>query len=305
MGYCLRMVSMNRLNLHWLRRSAGIPFGKRVLPRYAPSLAWILGCSTTWIEDALPVESRHLGDRHYIWSGQRLFFKNQLRSVNPQICPVCVHQEGFCKRVWDLSLVTSCTIHQCMLVDACEHCKVPLRWDRPALDVCICGRPFSSKNAQPGSASFESMTVSQAVETCLAGLSFKSNLLASRSPACLHALSLGGLLCALHGFGSRPYVHAPCHASITSRAGTTADWTQVVHRACARLLQAASLPPALWPQLEPIVSETLIEHLALKSPDPADQQVGRYLLHHMRGTEPGLAVDASAPHQIDFGFNYD
>ncbi len=112
-------------------------------------------------------------------------------------------------------------------------------------------------------------------------------------------------MCALHGFGSRPHAYAPCSPSITQRAGTTADWTQVVHRACARLLEAASLPSALWQQLEPVVSETLIEHLALKSPDPADQQVGRYLLHHMRGTEPGLAVDASAPHQIDFGFTYD
>lgn len=65
------------------------------------------------------------------------------------------------------------------------------------------------------------------------------------------------------------------------------------------------LPSALWPELEPFVSETLIEHLAFKSPDPADRQVGRYFVHHLRGTEPDLPIDVSVPHQIDFGFNYD
>jgi hypothetical protein len=62
-----------------------------------------------------------------------------IRPHCPKICVRCLAESGFCRRVWDCSLVTVCPIHECLLLDVCPKCTRRLRAIRNRLSVCVCG----------------------------------------------------------------------------------------------------------------------------------------------------------------------
>src|SRR2546423_183428 len=43
------------------------------------------------------------------------FNRSIIRPNHPKICPMCVANSGYCRRIWECSLVTACPIHRCML----------------------------------------------------------------------------------------------------------------------------------------------------------------------------------------------
>lgn len=61
----------------------------------------------------------------------------------PQVCPLCLKQNGFYRHEWDFPLVTACPSHGVGLHRNCE-CGRPLRWDglRPGWS-CACKRSLS------------------------------------------------------------------------------------------------------------------------------------------------------------------
>src|SRR5215217_1402429 len=66
-----------------------------------------------------------------------------IRPHCPKVCVKCLAESGYCRRVWDCSLVTVCPIHECLLVDTCPKCKRRLRAIRNRLSVCVCGCDWS------------------------------------------------------------------------------------------------------------------------------------------------------------------
>jgi hypothetical protein len=62
-----------------------------------------------------------------------------IRPHCPKVCVRCLAESGYCRRVWDCSLVTVCPMHKCLLLDTCPKCKRRLRPIRNRLSVCACG----------------------------------------------------------------------------------------------------------------------------------------------------------------------
>jgi hypothetical protein len=61
-----------------------------------------------------------------------------IRPHCPKVCIQCLAESGYCRRIWDCSLVTVCPIHECLLLDTCPKCKRRLKAIRNRLSVCVC-----------------------------------------------------------------------------------------------------------------------------------------------------------------------
>lgn len=81
-------------------------------------------------------------DGNYNFYGA-FFNRSIIRPHCPKVCQKCLAESGYCRRVWDCSLVTACPIHECLLLDTCPKCKRRLRPIRNGLSVCACGCDWS------------------------------------------------------------------------------------------------------------------------------------------------------------------
>ena len=66
-----------------------------------------------------------------------------IRPHCPKVCVQCLAESGYCRRVWDCSLVTVCPLHECLLLDTCPKCKRRFKAIRNRLSVCACGCDWS------------------------------------------------------------------------------------------------------------------------------------------------------------------
>ncbi|WP_087505643.1 TniQ family protein [Neiella marina] len=65
-----------------------------------------------------------------------------------RICPDCVAKNGYYSANWDHSLVTVCPIHRVTLIERCQECNAPLKWNRKWLGRCTeCRSPLVQTNA--------------------------------------------------------------------------------------------------------------------------------------------------------------
>src|SRR2546421_2395892 len=62
-----------------------------------------------------------------------LFYGNVLhqsfvRLGYPKLCPHCLSESPYCRRVWDLPAATTCLKHKCLLMDECPSCMRRISW---------------------------------------------------------------------------------------------------------------------------------------------------------------------------------
>jgi hypothetical protein len=84
-----------------------------------------------------------------------------IRPHCPKVCVKCLAESGYCRHIWDCSIVTVCPIHECLLLDTCPKCKRRLKAIRNRLSVCICGCDWSQ--LQPDFRSEHEITVSRRI----------------------------------------------------------------------------------------------------------------------------------------------
>jgi hypothetical protein len=89
-----------------------------------------------------PSSKNVTGEADYSFYGAFLN-RSIIRPHCPKVCVKCLNESGYCRRVWDCSLVTVCPIHECLLVDTCPKCKRRLKAIRNRLSVCVCGCDWS------------------------------------------------------------------------------------------------------------------------------------------------------------------
>lgn len=75
--------------------------------------------------------------------GYHLFFgvpihPYSMRLGYPKVCPACLSESLYCRRMWDISVVTTCLKHKCLLIDECPNCKRQITWIRNRVSVCLC-----------------------------------------------------------------------------------------------------------------------------------------------------------------------
>lgn len=83
-----------------------------------------------------------------LFCGERIS-ADDLNYGSPRLCPVCLRERPIWWAVWDLSLVTACPIHQCLLFDRCPACGRKLAWQRLAVHRCRCGLDFRDVAPEP------------------------------------------------------------------------------------------------------------------------------------------------------------
>lgn len=89
-----------------------------------------------------PSSKNTIGEADYNFYGAFLN-RSIIRPHCPKLCVQCLAESGYCRRVWDCSLVTVCPIHECLLLDTCPKCKRRLKAIRNRLSVCVCGCDWS------------------------------------------------------------------------------------------------------------------------------------------------------------------
>ena len=85
-------------------------------------------------------------DANYNFYGA-LLNRSIIRPHCPKVCIQCLAESGYCRRIWDCSLVTVYPIHECLLLDTCPKCKRRLKAIRNRLSVCVCGCDWSQLQA--------------------------------------------------------------------------------------------------------------------------------------------------------------
>jgi hypothetical protein len=63
----------------------------------------------------------------------------------PKVCPCCLQESAYYRKIWDLAPITACPIHQCLLMDRCPKCHARIKWGRA--NVCICKCKFDWRNS--------------------------------------------------------------------------------------------------------------------------------------------------------------
>lgn len=75
------------------------------------------------------------------------------RGEGSAICPQCLAEKPYLRKLWSLKLIDVCPVHRCDLVHACPQCQWDLTWHRVCpktcsckFDLSTCELSFQSKN---------------------------------------------------------------------------------------------------------------------------------------------------------------
>jgi hypothetical protein len=72
-----------------------------------------------------------------------------IRPLSVTLCPECLSESPYCRRVWEMSLVTTCPKHLRRLVDECPRCQKPISYIRASVCRCSCEFDFRALSAPP------------------------------------------------------------------------------------------------------------------------------------------------------------
>jgi TniQ len=274
MGYILRCAQTNGVNLHWLRRSIGMPDVGLFSRRQSRALAWLLQCSESWLMSGLPSEFKDENGVNIWWLNQKFTYKRYIKRQWPQLCPACVHLDGYCHQIWDLSLSTVCSIHQCKLIDECLTCHSRLRWDRPSIDICNCGYGF-----QPDSNM--SAVDSDALELTNLLKNLISDVLSTRFverdelPQFIQNMSINGVLMLMDILGRLTFNYQVVSTSRSTKSLRTHEWHEIAQRALSRL-QILNDPKSQG-ALSAVLDEVVLKQMLKISTHAVDVQVAELL----------------------------
>ncbi len=147
MGYFLRLTEKNRCETpSWLLSKARIKSYVRAPLNFLfdnsqdfSPLSALTGVGEEKLKmlPYLPADGvrRKMGDYLFFrWPVHRCL----IRPRRPKICPGCLREFGYVRKVWEFALVTACPLHKCLLLDACPNCGKPIPWIRRRVSVCRC-----------------------------------------------------------------------------------------------------------------------------------------------------------------------
>lgn len=235
LGYCLRAVTQNGLSLHWIRAACGLGYTQLPTAESSRILSGYLGCDNAWLSFALPRACSIGGRRGWTLHGHLLLSKNHMRISAPQLCPLCVHQYGYCRAAWEYALCTICVEHGVPLIDHCGRCRSRLRWDRPSVDICNCGWAFKATESMELHELSLASSIARFIDARVWESAEQDNPLGAPLPPFLRELSPGGLFIVTHALGACLTEYAPVPPQTTTKMLSTKEWRAVVARAAERL----------------------------------------------------------------------
>lgn len=110
-------------------------------------LAWALNVDADDLRARLVVLEWRGGGRWVHLAGQRLSRWIAPTTMMAKLCPMCLRETGTAEMAWMTRLAPACAMHGFSLVQHCGSCGKSIRWARPGLQVCRCGRFFKGAGA--------------------------------------------------------------------------------------------------------------------------------------------------------------
>jgi excisionase family DNA binding protein len=141
-GYLLRLTERNHYdNLSWILRLINITRN--------PALAINRSFDLSRLKALTGVSEDKLGGLLYpsVKRGSKLYdyvvFDTPLppymiRLRYPKLCPGCLRESPYARKVWEIAALTACPIHKNLLLDECPHCKKRISWSRESVSKCKC-----------------------------------------------------------------------------------------------------------------------------------------------------------------------
>lgn len=85
----------------------------------------------------LPVDIhlRKIGE-YYVFDSPIPQYMIRLRY--PKVCPRCLGETGYTRKIWELAPITTCPLHHCLLLDECPNCMKRITWARRRISRCQC-----------------------------------------------------------------------------------------------------------------------------------------------------------------------
>lgn len=282
-GFLLRAARANGVTLAQLMTYAGTRSLRCPLAQDIEALAFLTGAQTSVLASCL---RQKLSRRQEIfYRGRRWRGSEAFRVKAPQVCPLCLREAGRCLAVWELSAYCICTKHFRCMVDSCAHCKKPLNWFRPAIDICACGRYLASLPDEDKSGlDANLLALCHWLEGDADPLAVRANG-SQVLPHWLVDLGADGAFHVLRALGWRTREGQRISAAEATRTLSPREMVACLARAFARVddMQRESALPR---ELASLIDEARIERLAQHGATEAARRFARQLLKRMLRQAP-------------------
>lgn len=155
-GYILRLAEMNEItDVRWIYRTI---CGEKIYAfDYGDNFYRKIGLRR--LSELSDVDRQKLEKLHFEFPGssfKKLVDKSQsfgqphwekfVKTEFPKICPACLAENKYCRKMWELSFITTCPHHNYLLIDSCQNCEARIKWARPSVSSCRCGFDFRDSN---------------------------------------------------------------------------------------------------------------------------------------------------------------
>jgi hypothetical protein len=130
-GYLIRLAETNGYKLYWLYKLANLfkPSGY-ILNLHSikePSYNFDLLSQVTGVQLHRLIEMTFFNDfnlaNNINSKEMNTVYQLGVYGTQIQVCPVCMHEIGYYRKVWDITLYTCCHIHECLMVNSCSKCQ--------------------------------------------------------------------------------------------------------------------------------------------------------------------------------------
>ena len=206
------------------------------------TLAWATQTSFEWLSHRSFLHPEARADKWCRFAGHALRSAASPPGRSARMCCRCVRERGYCKASWLIRAIPGGAVHG-LLTDACRHCGRRIAWDRPAIDVCTCGRYLVTEPAEEG-LSTRAAAWTRWLESRLGFSQEHANAKEASLPLLLDRLSVDGASRLVEAFGllRKP---ADSTSGATAAARTASGCAAMIERGLRRLAVVDGDPAAM------------------------------------------------------------
>jgi hypothetical protein len=156
MSYIIRLTEQNGYpSPSWIVKRAELHYGMNrscsFVYRSPETLKTLSGLTGTDISELASLTYSPESKRNYdgcLFYGSAIH-QSYIRLGYPKICPKCLSESLHCRRIWELSAVTTCLKHRCLLIDECPNCMRRISYARNRVGICSCDFDWREATVMP------------------------------------------------------------------------------------------------------------------------------------------------------------
>jgi hypothetical protein len=243
------------------------------------ALAWITRAGNSWLAHRTIISLGNQVSRHYGFMGHEFGEGAANFTHRARLCPICVKRQKYVRAGWQLHCISGCGEHNSTLLERCPHCGLIVSWNRPAIDICSCGR-FLTISSEAAKLPNRVVDWINWIEIRLADASAIWPASSFGLPGVLDNLTIDGAyrLVLATGFLASP---GEPISSATERARTSIGMAEVISRGLDRLV-AIGREPRDISALEPVIHLPVLERMKTHSVAPKDSSCANFLIDCLR-----------------------